>query len=70
MAQQLSNHTDDWMFDDDAFPYPSEYDRERGEWVDRIERNEYEETERGNMKLRVSRMLRAFGRGNAKGDAA
>lgn len=67
MGSPNDEHNDDWIFDD-AFPYPSEYDRERGEWVERIERDGYEETERGNVKLRISKMLQAFGVN--KGDAA
>lgn len=58
-----NKNTEDWHFDEDAFPYPSEYDRERGVWLERIERDGYEETERGNIgKLIISKALQAFGR--------
>lgn len=63
-----NKNTEDWHFDEDAFPYPSEYDRERGVWLERIERDGYEEAERSNVKLRISKMLQAFG--VSKGNAA
>lgn len=60
----------DWIFDDSAFPYPSEFDRERGVWIERIERDGYEHRERESVgKLIVSKALQAFGISKGK-DAA
>ncbi len=60
---------ENWIFDDSAFPYPSEFDRERGVWIDRIERDGHEESHRESIgRLIVSKALQAFG--VSKKDAA